>query len=66
MAGELVHALEDESPGHVSGTADNLAVHEVAQTYGAGAERNIFDYFQAEGSSINTNNKKYKWFLIYV
>ena len=37
MAGQLVHALEDECPGHIGGAANDLAVHEVAHSDGKGA-----------------------------
>jgi len=36
MAGQHIHLLEDESPRNVGSLADNLAVHEVAQTDEAG------------------------------
>ena len=38
MAREQVHPLEYEGPGHVRGAADDLAVHQVAQADGCGAD----------------------------
>ncbi len=38
MARQLVHALEDEGPGQIGGTAYYLAVHQVAQADGTGAD----------------------------
>ena len=38
MAGELVHTLEYEGPGHIGGATDNLAVHKITQADGTGTD----------------------------
>ena len=40
MAGQLIYPLEDECPREVGRTANDLAVHKVAQSDGAGADGN--------------------------